>query len=820
VCCTRNAVMASSLLLGTLILCAPSVRAESADSTAGGGAPATSAPASVPATYQPAWGPIVDPFDDGMPAAFCFAPGTDPNVVAYYSEMIQYDPVYRYNLGSRWPGNNGDPYTLRWSFVPDGLVIDGGAHSDLFSSMDAKFGGNRALWISKFQACFDRWHALTGITYQRITYNGNDWDDGASWGSSGSSTRGDIRISAMNIDGPSNVLAYTYYPGTGTGGDMVFDDSEDWGSPSADYRLLRNVAMHEHGHGIGLSHVCPSIGTKLMEPYINLSYDGPQHDDIRAGQRLYGDPHEPDNSAATAFDAGAVTVGVPVVVGLVPPPSVANGALLSIDADNEVDWFKFTINNTNVVASLTVTPIGLTYDSSTQNGDGSCNSGSFVNSLAIADLNVQLIGTNGSTVLATAASQPAGNPEQTAWLLINTAGTYYAKVYEGNSPTESQLYQLTISVFPNDPTPPTPDPMTFATAPHPLSQTSIQMQATTAIDAISPPVYYYFSFGDGSTPWGTDTLFTQTNLLPNTAHTYQVTARDSATPWNLTVPSTPVTTATHIQTPSSTTIGTVTATSVEIHTPGTFSNLTLGNSGMYFACLGTGCDTGLKQWVQTTSATATGLIPNTYYGFRVKARNQVAIETAWSQLNAYVYTLAAVPPAPGLSQVTNNSLQLSAALGDNSPDTELILQCTTTTDPAWQGKYVDATGHPTGTAVWQTVDLWTNLALTGLLANTQYCFAARAHNFDGIETALSTPACAQTLSGIVRGDLNCDGVYGASSFGDINPFVLLLSNPAAWQAAYPGCPLLNGDMNCDGVVDFRDINPFVTCLSGGQCGCP
>ncbi len=63
----------------------------------------------------------------------------------------------------------------------------------------------------------------------------------------------------------------------------------------------------------------------------------------------------------------------------------------------------------------------------------------------------------------------------------------------------------------------------------------------------------------------------------------------------------------------------------------------------------------------------------------------------------------------------------------------------------------------------------------------------------------------------VPGDLNCDG---AVDFGDINPFVLILTNPAAWQAAYPGCPMLNGDINGDGVVDFGDINPFVALLVG------
>jgi probable HAF family extracellular repeat protein len=66
------------------------------------------------------------------------------------------------------------------------------------------------------------------------------------------------------------------------------------------------------------------------------------------------------------------------------------------------------------------------------------------------------------------------------------------------------------------------------------------------------------------------------------------------------------------------------------------------------------------------------------------------------------------------------------------------------------------------------------------------------------------------LTPILPGDLNCDG---AVDFGDINPFVLALSNPAGYQAAYPDCDILNADCNGDGVVDFGDITPFVALLS-------
>ena len=66
----------------------------------------------------------------------------------------------------------------------------------------------------------------------------------------------------------------------------------------------------------------------------------------------------------------------------------------------------------------------------------------------------------------------------------------------------------------------------------------------------------------------------------------------------------------------------------------------------------------------------------------------------------------------------------------------------------------------------------------------------------------------------VPADMNCDGVV---DFGDINPFVLALSDPAAYASNYPLCDIGNGDINGDGEVGFGDINPFVQCIVQGGC---
>lgn len=67
-----------------------------------------------------------------------------------------------------------------------------------------------------------------------------------------------------------------------------------------------------------------------------------------------------------------------------------------------------------------------------------------------------------------------------------------------------------------------------------------------------------------------------------------------------------------------------------------------------------------------------------------------------------------------------------------------------------------------------------------------------------------------TLAGALVGDLNCDG---SVNFADINPFVLALTDPAGYALAFPNCAIANGDINDDGSVNFGDINPFVALLT-------
>ncbi len=69
----------------------------------------------------------------------------------------------------------------------------------------------------------------------------------------------------------------------------------------------------------------------------------------------------------------------------------------------------------------------------------------------------------------------------------------------------------------------------------------------------------------------------------------------------------------------------------------------------------------------------------------------------------------------------------------------------------------------------------------------------------------------KSVTGPTQGDTNCDGNV---DFLDINPFVLALTDPQQYQVQYPNCTLATADINGDGAVNFDDINPFVALLAG------
>jgi hypothetical protein len=379
----------------------------------------------------------------GLPLSACFAPGISAADRQALNQAMM-DAWYAnngaeggasFNIDARWnlggSSTQGTPVIIRWSFAPDGLNIPnaglGSGSNNVNAKMTSTFGSLNA-GKEMFRQVFARWSDLTGISYNEIG------DDGATWGASGSSARGDVRIAAHAFTN-NNVLAYNYFPGSGLGGDMVVNSGISWGPATNNWRSFRNIIAHEHGHGIGIEHVCPINNTKLLEPFLSVAFDGPQHDDIRAGQRHYGDFYENDDSATIANP-------VPSAVG---QSFITN---LSLDDNSDVDWWTFA-GTSGMEVTIKVTPIGFTYLSGVETQ--LCNTGISTNSINVHDLKIDLYRSNGTVLVATQNSLPAGLFEQLTSFVLPTTEAYQFKISSASSTDNIQLYSLTVQLTPGQP---------------------------------------------------------------------------------------------------------------------------------------------------------------------------------------------------------------------------------------------------------------------------------------------------------------------------------------------------------------------------------
>lgn len=372
--------------------------------------------------------------------AVCFAPGTSEEYMREWTQRIQERAGLDFNIGERWgrtannanTGPQGNPCQLTYSFVPDGQPVDGGTNV-LFARMNDLFSSQEQ-WQGLFASVFDRWSQVSGLSYSLES------DDGANWGGGNGSRgelglRGDVRISCIPQDGASGVLAYNYFPDRG---DMVLDANENWSAAGNNFIFLRNIVAHEHGHGWGLEHVCPTNGTKLLEPFYSSGFDGPQHDDIRAVQRNYGDNYENNDDQGSAWNLGRIgrdTTITPV----------------SIDDDTDIDFYHFSVP-AGLGVTITCRPVGYEYLDGTQNGDGSCNPGTTINTLDDQNLNLELKNWAGNLSRAISNTHPVGQAEQINRYQVAQNGDSFTVIVTGGVANTVQLYDLEFDVFDlNDP---------------------------------------------------------------------------------------------------------------------------------------------------------------------------------------------------------------------------------------------------------------------------------------------------------------------------------------------------------------------------------
>jgi hypothetical protein len=378
-------------------------------------------------------------------------------------------PVFRWSSTATdgATGTVGTPINLTWNIVPDGTTIPvdsrytSGAAGSNFNSVTAPIGNFTPL-IAQSLA---RWSQFSGLNYTRAGS-----DDGAPLDSSNPGqlgVRADIRIGARSGFLTDNTLAYNNF--SFDGGDMVFNSvhwgftaSQQWyfallgGTPNT--RFL-NVTMHEHGHGIGLTHVDPQNGSKLMEPVLSTNFYGPQFDEIRRAQFLYGDPYEKtgtnnrgrNDTFATASDLGVLSNGNLTLSnwGNANEPTQPR----SISGTSDVDFLSFTLaGGLKRNVTFTVSPFGPSYDVAPQDGTPQT-----FNASQVGDLTLGLFNSAGVQVASVNATSYGGNEVISVPDL--PAGTYFLRVGASqvsnitNAP--AQAYNVTANISNYTPVAPT-----------------------------------------------------------------------------------------------------------------------------------------------------------------------------------------------------------------------------------------------------------------------------------------------------------------------------------------------------------------------------
>ncbi len=338
----------------------------------------------------------------------------------------------------------GERMTITYSFVPDGLLIQGfngeaASASNLHAQLDANFPGGRDAWKAEFRQAFERWGEIINVDYVEVADDGATFQSSPGLLASGNQTgRGDVRI-AMHPVGAS-VLAYNFYPAAG--GDMVLDSQDItlFCNAGGDFLRLRNVLMHEHGHGLGIAHSLPLDNTRLMQPGLSTDFDGPQEDDIRAAHFLYGDVFEQNDSRLTAPLISPTSLRSVADAGV----QVFQETGVALERDGAADFYAFTAIAGSPVA-IRIDPVGTEYLSGPENGTPST-----VNARAARDLALRLwrrvsAANNTFELFAQIDFNEAGESEYHPPIPYTIAGYFVAEVYSTDGVNDVQEYTITLS---------------------------------------------------------------------------------------------------------------------------------------------------------------------------------------------------------------------------------------------------------------------------------------------------------------------------------------------------------------------------------------
>lgn len=363
------------------------------------------------------------------------------------SHATAYDIVNRWGATQLDGGNlqRGDAVTLRWSIVPDGQSYSRSANSQLVQFLDDGWNvpaANRVPslsgrpWWGVINQAYLQFGRVSGASLVYVPeQNAVGVDTGF---------EGDIRIGGENLDGtPGGALADNVFPDNG---DMRIDITREANGSVGTYFStepgLRNLVIHETGHGVGLGHTqfVNNSAKAVMEGGLRTDIWGLQFDDVYALNRQYGDPRERNggnNSPATASVLGSFTTTGSLSIGRDAVDSVVeqfDDDWLGIDGTSDSDWFRFSVTSQSF-ANIKLTPVGPSYETVQQ--------GAF-NAAAMNDLEFQVFKTAPSlSVIGSAVRSGVGSQESIPAQLLATAGDYLIRVLGRQD--ANQFYQLDLS---------------------------------------------------------------------------------------------------------------------------------------------------------------------------------------------------------------------------------------------------------------------------------------------------------------------------------------------------------------------------------------
>jgi len=251
--------------------------------------------------------------------------------------------------GTFAPGPRNPGGTVTYSFIDDGVAMEGGNPSIAISSMT----NFQPCFYDEIRNAFKLWQAVADIQFVEVADN--------NVAHNGAGAVGDIRITAhTGAELSGGVLAFGYFPppnGVSAAGDIHFNDAFNW---TCDHRVqgqfdIGIVATHEIGHAIGLDHetTVPAIMEPFYNPTINdqnqffaanLTIPRLNPDDVSGAQEIYS-AAEADLAIAKAAIPDPVRAGRELIYRLTVlnrGPETASGVTVVDDLPLDLQFIEVT----------------------------------------------------------------------------------------------------------------------------------------------------------------------------------------------------------------------------------------------------------------------------------------------------------------------------------------------------------------------------------------------------------------------------------------------------------------------------------------------